>query len=76
MVTGATGRVGRRVVSGLLERGDQVRALVRDQADAGPPDGVELVSGDLRDPAGFAQKLDGVDALFLLWPFRGPLQAG
>jgi uncharacterized protein YbjT (DUF2867 family) len=69
MVTGATGRVGQHVVSGLLECGDQVRALVRDQTDADLPDGVELVSGNLRDPAGFAQKLDGIDALFLLWPF-------
>jgi uncharacterized protein YbjT (DUF2867 family) len=69
MVTGATGRVGHHVVLGLMERGHEVRALVRDRADARLPDAVELVSGDMRDPAGFAQNLDGTDALFLLWPF-------
>jgi uncharacterized protein YbjT (DUF2867 family) len=42
---------------------------VRDRADAHLPDAVELVSGDIRDPAGFAQQLDKIDALFLLWPF-------
>ncbi len=31
LVTGATGKVGREVVSGLLDSGAGVRALVRDQ---------------------------------------------
>ena len=30
LVTGATGKVGHAVASALLERGDEVRALVRD----------------------------------------------
>jgi uncharacterized protein YbjT (DUF2867 family) len=68
-VTGATGKVGRNVVAGLLERGVAVRALVRDPAAAGLPDDVEVTSGDLSDPHGFAEHLQGVEAVFLVWPF-------
>jgi uncharacterized protein YbjT (DUF2867 family) len=66
-VTGATGKVGRHVVAGLLNRGAEVRALVRDPDRAGLPDGVDLVVGDLTDPASL-RRLDRADALFLLWP--------
>lgn len=49
LVAGATGGVGRRVVQRLLQRGDRVRALVRDQERAaqllGPE--VELVTADI-----------------------------
>ena len=30
LVTGATGKIGRRLVERLAQRGDQVRALIRD----------------------------------------------
>ena len=69
IVIGATGKVGRHVVAGLLERGSAVRALARDPATARVPSGVELVAGDLSDPQTLAQHLDGVDAVFLVWPF-------
>lgn len=69
LVIGATGKVGRHVVSGLLERGAAVRALVRDPDAAGLPDGVDVVPGDLSDPRGLAENLEGVAAVFLVWPF-------
>ncbi|KAA2258093.1 NAD(P)H-binding protein [Solihabitans fulvus] len=69
LVTGATGKVGREVVSGLLDTGATVRALVRDPASAGLPAGVEVVRGDLSAPDTVAAALDGVGAVFLLWPF-------
>jgi len=34
LVTGATGKVGYAIANDLLERGDQVRALVRDPTRA------------------------------------------
>lgn len=69
LVTGATGTVGRQVVAQLLEAGTPVRALARDPAAAGLPDGVEIVRGDLADPGTLPASLDGADAVFLVWPF-------
>src|SRR3954470_11470258 len=68
-VIGATGKVGRYLVSGLLERDAVVSALVRDPDAAGLPKGVDVMPGDLSDPHGLTENLDGVEAVFLLWPF-------
>ena len=68
LVTGATGNVGRHVVSQLLHTGVAVRALARDPASAGLPDGVDVVRGDLSAPDTLNAGLKGVDAVFLLWP--------
>ncbi|MBV8785366.1 MAG: NAD-dependent epimerase/dehydratase family protein, partial [Mycobacterium sp.] len=50
-VTGGTGQTGGNVCQQLIERGDHVRALVRnpDEATALADIGVELVKGDIRD---------------------------
>jgi uncharacterized protein YbjT (DUF2867 family) len=64
LVTGATGHTGRHVVSGLLAAGVRVRVLLRDPVKA--PEGVDVVQGDIIDLAEAAQ---GVDAVYLLWPF-------
>jgi uncharacterized protein YbjT (DUF2867 family) len=71
LVTGATGKVGRNVVSQLLDQSESVRALVRDPASAGLPAGVELARGDLAQPETLPSALDGVRAVFLLWPLDG-----
>lgn len=68
LVTGATGKVGRNVVTQLLEIGAPVRALVRNPLAAQLPDGVEIVQGDLADPGSLAAALDGVESVFLVWP--------
>jgi hypothetical protein len=34
------------------------------------PEGVEMMRGDLSDPNGLAERLDGIEAVFLLWPFH------
>lgn len=72
LVTGATGNVGRQVVSQLGERGFAVRALVRDPHSAGLPEDVDVVAGDLSDPGSLEPQLDGADAVFLVWPFTTP----
>ncbi|MFC7330764.1 NAD(P)H-binding protein [Marinactinospora rubrisoli] len=69
LVTGATGNVGRHVVTRLLAEGVPVRALTRDPATAGLPDGVAGYRGDLSEPATLREALDGAGAVFLVWPF-------
>src|ERR1700754_2541 len=69
LVTGATGNVGRPLVSLLAEAGHNVRALTRDPDTARLPAGVTAVRGDLTDPGSLDAALDGVEAVFLLWPF-------
>lgn len=68
LVTGATGNVGRQAVSQLLATGAAVRAFVRDPA-AALPDGAEAVQGDLSEPETLRWALEGVDFVFLVWPF-------
>ncbi|GAA1606703.1 NAD(P)H-binding protein [Kribbella sancticallisti] len=68
LVTGATGRVGRHVVQGLLAAGVTVRALVRNPPQAGLPPEVEIAQGDIYDPAAVSRAAAQVDAVFLLWP--------
>lgn len=62
LVAGATGRTGKEVVAQLVARKYRVRALVRDAAKAQGtfPAGVELVVGDVRDPASLAKSMKGV----------------
>jgi uncharacterized protein YbjT (DUF2867 family) len=66
LVTGATGTLGRRIVERLVAGGARVRALTRNPAGADLPDGVEVVHGDLTDPATLAPALNGVTAMHLL----------
>jgi len=66
-VVGATGVVGREVVSQLVDAGQEVRALVRDPGrDHGFGGDVKVVSGDLGSVATLTDALAGVDSAFLL----------
>jgi uncharacterized protein YbjT (DUF2867 family) len=65
LVTGATGFVGRHVVSQLAEAGERVRAMTRNPARASVPAGVEVVRGDLLEPPSVAEALVGVDRMYL-----------
>ncbi|WP_202844555.1 SDR family oxidoreductase [Luteimonas saliphila] len=66
LVTGATGQIGRQVVQQLVDRGADVRALVRTPATADLPDGVDVVQGDLLDVDALRRAFAGVRTLFLL----------
>jgi uncharacterized protein YbjT (DUF2867 family) len=58
---------GPLVVTELLKRGAEVRALVRKQPEAGKlPAGVEVAIGDLLDPVSVERAMQGADKLFLL----------
>jgi uncharacterized protein YbjT (DUF2867 family) len=67
LVTGATGHAGAEVVRAVRERGERVRALVRDpqQAREKLGDGVELALGDFADPRSVRAALVGVDDVVL-----------
>lgn len=67
LIVGATGEVGRRVVRGLLEAGERVRAVSRDPArlqDAARR-GAEIVVGDLRRSDWQEAALAGVERVVI-----------
>lgn len=77
LVLGATGQQGGAVVNSLLNRGMQVRALVRDsQSDAArtlAEKGAELAVGDLCDKASLISAMGGVSGVFAMTHFiEGP----
>lgn len=66
LIAGATGNVGRPLVSRLLSHGHRVRALTRDPDRAALPEGAELVAGNLTDTASLARAFAGVTAAHLI----------
>src|SRR5215216_6444216 len=67
LVTGASGNLGSEIVSRLHMRGVPVRRLDRHPVTDSRA-GVETATGDLTDPAAVRAALDGVSAVFLIWP--------
>lgn len=65
LVTGGAGVMGRRLVRGLLDRGDPVRVLDRPGTTLDEP-GAELRHGDVTDPASLEGVFDGVETVFHL----------
>jgi uncharacterized protein YbjT (DUF2867 family) len=70
LVIGATGNVGRQVVTQLVERQVSVRALARRPAEAGLPAAVEVVGGDLTELDSLRSALRGVVSVFAMWPLH------
>jgi nucleoside-diphosphate-sugar epimerase len=72
LVTGAAGFIGRSIAAELLARGEQVGGHVRgiDNFITGKPsnlrglEAMELVEGDLRDPAACTRACEGIDTVF------------
>jgi dihydroflavonol-4-reductase len=68
LVTGATGFVGWHVARQLLEKGQTVRALVRDPVRSAAAlkelEGIETVQGDLRDEDSVARAVGGCGTVF------------
>jgi uncharacterized protein YbjT (DUF2867 family) len=73
LVAGATGRQGGAVVRALLERGYTVRGLTRnpqsERAQKLAAAGVEVVKGDLGDPASLRAAVAGVHGVFSVTDF-------
>ncbi|MFA9411820.1 MAG: NAD-dependent epimerase/dehydratase family protein [Deltaproteobacteria bacterium] len=68
LVTGATGFIGSNLVRVLLEHGVTVRALIEPGVGTQNLNGldVEMVEGDLRDPAALARAVEGRDTVYHL----------
>lgn len=66
LVTGATGKVGHAISRALLERGDEVRALVRNpgRASSQLPPGIEAIKGDVTEPASVQAAAAGCELVF------------
>ena len=67
LVTGATGKVGHAVARALVERGDDVRALVRDPGRAGEPAPARRRGarrGDVTEPASVERAVAGCELVF------------
>jgi dihydroflavonol-4-reductase len=66
LVTGATGFTGGALARRLASHNAPVRALVRKSARVAPlvDLGIEIVHGDLRDPASLRQAMCGVDVVY------------
>jgi dihydroflavonol-4-reductase len=66
LVTGGTGFVGAHVVRALVAKGRSVRCLARAESRRDNLEGlaVEVVVGDLTDPASLARALSGVQTLY------------
>jgi uncharacterized protein YbjT (DUF2867 family) len=68
LITGATGDIGSRLLTRLLERGERPRVFVRhvQKAQARYGDRVEIVVGDLADAGSLQTALGGIETLFLV----------
>ncbi|KVK55228.1 nucleoside-diphosphate sugar epimerase [Agrobacterium sp. TS43] len=77
LVTGATGKLGKRVVSRLLQREAKVRVLTRRSEDALKLWGnrVEIAEGNFSDPASLKEASRGIETVFLLSPIGETLAA-
>jgi dihydroflavonol-4-reductase len=66
LVTGATGFLGSHLTRLLIQRGDQVRVLVRPGSETGALTGlsVERVDGDLRQPSSLLAAVDGAHRVY------------
>src|SRR3954463_12839176 len=72
LVTGANGFIGAQLVRHLLERGDQVRILVRKSSNLRLLEGVktEVVEGDVTDASSLGRAVDGADVVYHLAGIR------
>ena len=64
LVTGASGFLGWHVARTLLDKGLKVRALARPSSQLTDLEGVERVTGDLRDPESLSKAVAGCELVF------------
>ncbi len=70
LLTGVTGKTGGATAQALLGKGVPLRAIVRNADKAAPlkAAGIELVVGDVSDPAVLARALTGVTKALMIMP--------
>ncbi|MCH8873841.1 NmrA family NAD(P)-binding protein [candidate division KSB1 bacterium] len=72
LITGATGTTGQYAIKKLVEKGADVRAMVRtidERSDALKALGVEVVQSDFLDLQGLRKALNDVNRAYFLYPF-------
>jgi uncharacterized protein YbjT (DUF2867 family) len=69
-VTGVTGQVGRAVANTLIDRGRDVRVIVRSEPKAQPwvTRGAGFAVAAIEDPEAMAEALNGVEGTFVMLP--------
>jgi uncharacterized protein YbjT (DUF2867 family) len=67
LVIGATGNIGREVLSQLQATGAHVRALTRNPETARFLSHIDVVGGDLTIPESLERSLEEIDTVFLVW---------
>src|SRR3989441_7237574 len=75
LVTGAAGFIGGHLVDMLVERGDEVRALVQPGGDTShlrTLTGIEIMQGDLTDAASLKCAVRGVECVYNVAAKTGP----
>lgn len=72
LITGGNGFLGSWLARRLVERGDEVRCLVRENSDASALEGlkIERVTGDVSDPGSLVAALKKVEVVFHLAGIR------
>ncbi|HEX6952836.1 MAG TPA: SDR family oxidoreductase [Gaiellaceae bacterium] len=66
LLTGATGYVGGRLLTALLERGERVRCLARRPEAVRPQPGLDVVAGDVLDAEAVRCALEDVEVAYYL----------
>lgn len=72
LITGATGTTGQYAIKKLIEKGADVRAMVRtidERSNALKEPGVEVVQSDFLDLQGLRKALENVNRAYFLYPF-------
>jgi uncharacterized protein YbjT (DUF2867 family) len=76
LVVGATGALGRDIVSQALERGHETAALVRDRGRAPFAPAVEVVQGDVLERSSLTRALGGREAVICALGTPSPRRGG
>lgn len=71
-IAGGTGYIGRNLIPQLMERGHQVRALVRPGSEGKLPPGCPLVFGDALDATSYADQVSPADTFVQLVGYPKP----
>ncbi len=73
LVTGGTGKIGRKLIPALLEKGHRISVLVRnkDKADDLLPTECQVFLGDITDPTSIVGCCDGIDIVYHLVGISG-----
>ena len=69
LVIGGRSKIGTALIADLLDRGEQVRVLVRPgeaPRSGGASGPAEIVTGDLADEGSLVTAMDGIEKVFLL----------